>query len=206
MYGYSPIYGNYDYRQDHHWVWTPAKVELNRKLRALWEQHVYWTRLTVNSIVDGLPDVNETTARLLRNPNDFAAVLAPIYGQAIAAGFAGLLKGHLTIAAELITALKSGDAQAAQDAQKRWYANADAIADFLARINPFWSKTEWQHMLYEHLRLLTTEVGTRLAGNYTENIAINDQIESQALGMADVMTSGIVQQFPMSFLADRSLI
>ncbi|WP_246014093.1 hypothetical protein [Paenibacillus rhizophilus] len=107
---------------------------MNRKLRTLWEQHVYWTRLTVDSIVDGLPDEKETTERLLRNPDDFAAVLAPLYGPAIAAEFAKLLRGHLTIAAELVKALKSGNSQAAADAQKRWYANADSIAAFLSSI------------------------------------------------------------------------
>ncbi|WP_237690623.1 hypothetical protein [Paenibacillus caui] len=55
-------------------------------------------------------------------------------------------------------------------------------------------------MLFEHLRLLSKEVTTRLAGNYAENIALSDQIESQALGMADVMTSGIIRQFPSAFL------
>lgn len=78
---YHPVTRNYS-------AWTPSSVELNRKLRALWEQHVYWTRLTVNSIVDGLPDVNATTERLLRNPDDFADVLASVYGTAIANEFA----------------------------------------------------------------------------------------------------------------------
>ncbi|MFD1175905.1 hypothetical protein ACFQ3W_06240 [Paenibacillus puldeungensis] len=69
----------------------------------------------------------------------------------------------------------------------------------MGRINPYWSKEQWRSMLHEHLRLLTKEVSSRLAKNYAENIAINDQIEPQALMMADVMTNGIVQQFPSAF-------
>lgn len=200
MYGYSPIeYCGPYFRTAHSCVWTPSKVGLNRKLRSLWEQHVFWTRLTVNSIVDGLSDVNETTNRLLRNPDDFAAVLAPLYGTAIANEFARLLREHLTIAAELVKELKSGNTQAARDAQTRWYANADAIAEFLARINPYWSKVEWQQMMYEHLRLLTEEVVSRIGKDYAKNVAVSDQIEPQALEMADMMTSGIVQQFPSKF-------
>ncbi|WP_020614968.1 hypothetical protein [Paenibacillus daejeonensis] len=56
-------------------------------------------------------------------------------------------------------------------------------------------------MLYEHLELLATAVAARLAGNYEENIALADPIEQQALGMADEMTKGIVQQFPNLFIA-----
>lgn len=174
-------------------------VELNRKLRTLWEQHIYWTRLTVNSIVGDLPDREATTGRLLRNPDDFAAVLSQVYGPAIAGEFARLLRGHLTIAAELVQALNTGKAREAADARNRWYANADDIAAFLARINPYWSQAEWQRMLHEHLNLLTKEVAARIAGNYKENVAINDQVEPQALEMADVMTAGIALQFPSAF-------
>jgi hypothetical protein len=204
MYGYSPsyyYYHPYTPRMVPPAVWSPSKVELNRNLRSLWEQHVYWTRLTVNSIIARHPDEKATTARLLRNATDFEAALEPLYGPIIAAKFAELLRAHLTIAAELVKALQANNSAAAADAQKRWFANADDIAEFLSQINPYWSKEEWRKMLYEHLRLLSNEVSTRLAGNYDENIALSDQIEPQALGMADMMTSGIVQQFPSLFTA-----
>ncbi|WP_235440082.1 hypothetical protein [Paenibacillus sp. DMB20] len=55
-------------------------------------------------------------------------------------------------------------------------------------------------MLREHLRLLSEEVTARIAGDHSKNIALNDLIEPQALEMADMMTSGIIQQFPSSFL------
>jgi hypothetical protein len=79
--------------------------ELNQRLHALWEQHIYWTRLAINSIIDRNPDEAVTTARLLRNADDLAAVLEPLYGAAIAARFRELMQGHLTIAAELGKAL-----------------------------------------------------------------------------------------------------
>ncbi|MFC4099844.1 acetylglutamate kinase [Paenibacillus xanthanilyticus] len=198
MYGYYG-YPLYDWRLNPPMTWSPSKVMLDRQLRALWEQHVYWTRLTVNSIIERLPDESVTTARLLRNAADFGAALEPIYGPAIAAAFAELLRGHLTIAAELVKALLAGNTAAAEDAQKRWYENADDIALFLSRINPYWSQAEWQKMMHEHLRLLTSEVSTKLMKNYEENVALGDQIEAQALEMADMMTTGIIQQFPARF-------
>ncbi|SFE93188.1 hypothetical protein SAMN04487969_109176 [Paenibacillus algorifonticola] len=199
MYRYYPAHPHQMAKTHHPVCWSSSSMELNRKLRALWVQHVYWTRLTVNSIVDRLADEQATTARLLRNSTDFAAALEPFYGRAIAARFAELLREHLVIAAELVKALQAGNSSAAADAQRRWYMNAEAIADFLSRINPYWSKEEWKRMLDEHLRLLTDEVAARLAKNYEQNVALNDQIEPQAMGMADVMTNGIIQQFPSLF-------
>ncbi len=178
---------------------SQAHLDLNNMLRLLWEQHVWWTRSFIISVAANLPDLNVVTARLLRNPRDFQAALEPLYGPEIAAEFARLLTDHLTIAAELVQAAKAGDAARAADAERRWYLNADEIACFLARINPFWSAEEWRAMLHEHLALTKDEAVAYLTGKYEQSIQIFDQIELQALEMADVMTEGIVRQFPRRF-------
>lgn len=147
-----------------------------------------------------LPDVDLVTNRLLRNPEDFEALLRPLYGERIASGFADLLTSHLVIAAELVNAAKEGDSEAAAEAEARWYENADEIAAFLGSINPYWSAQQWRNMLYDHLALTKAEAVSILTGNYEESIALFDQIERQALGMADLMTAGIVQQFPNIFI------
>ena len=147
----------------------------------LWEQHVFWTRLAILSIVFGLPDANASTNRLLRNPKDFEALLRPLYGDRGASRFAELLTNHLVIASELVKAAKAGNNTAAADAEKRWYANADEIAAFLASINPYWSEDNWKAMLHEHLALTKTEAVNLLTGRYTDSVTVFDQIERQAL-------------------------
>lgn len=176
-----------------------AEQILSNHMRLLWEQHVYWTRMVILSMVFGLPDTEFVTNRLLQNPKDFEAALKPFYGQDIAAGFEKLFTSHLTIAAELVKAAKAGDSAAAADAEKRWYANADQIAAFLGRINPYWSAQEWRKMLYDHLAMTKTEAVDILTHKYADSIGIFDTIERQALAMADKMTQGIVRQFPRSF-------
>lgn len=178
---------------------SKAEADLKNYLRMLWEQHVVWTRLTILSIVFNLPDVDLVTNRLLRNPKDFAAALKPFYGEKVASKFSDLFTSHLVIAAELVKAAKAGDSKAAADAEKRWYANADEIAAFLAGINPYWSEMEWKDMLHEHLPLTKTEAVEMLTKNYAGSIATFDKIEKQALEMADVMANGIVKQFPEKF-------
>lgn len=170
-------------------------IRLRDSLRMLWQQHVYWTRLFIVSAAFSLPDLDPVTKRLLRNPKDFEEALKPFYGNEKAARFDVLLTNHLTIAAELVKAAKAGDSNAAADAEKRWYANADDIAAFLASINPFWSESEWRAMLYEHLALTKTEAVNMLTKKYAESISTFDAIEKQALGMADTMVSGMARQF-----------
>ncbi len=176
-----------------------AEQALSNHMRMLWEQHVYWTRLLIISIVFALPDTDLVANRLLRNPKDFEAALKPFYGEDIAAKFAKLFASHLTIAAELVKAAKAGDNTAAADAEKRWYANASQIAAFLGNINPYWSTQEWQKMLFNHLAMTKSEAVYFLTQKYADTISMFENIEQEALIMADMMTQGIVKQFPQYF-------
>lgn len=146
---------------------SKAQVGLNNYLRLLWEQHVVWTRLTIISIAYGLPDVDSSTDHLLRNPKDFEALLKPLYGDGVASRFADLLTNHLTIAVQLVNAAKTGDAIGTEDAEKKWYANADEIAVLLGGLNPYWSTQQWKAMLYEDLALTKAEVVNILSGKYS---------------------------------------
>lgn len=178
---------------------SKAELDLRNIMRLLWSQHVAWTRMAIISMAENLPDVNFVTNRLLRNPSDFEAALRPIYGNEIASKFASLLKDHLVIASELVKAAKAKDTAAVAAAEKRWYENADEIAAFLSSINPYLSKEALTSMLHNHLALTEAEAVAILNKDYAKSIALYDNIEKQALEMADALTEGIVKQFPNRF-------
>jgi hypothetical protein len=146
------------------------------------------------------PDVDVVTTRLLQNPIDFEKALRLFYGDKIATKFSELFKDHLTIAAQLVKASKAGDNKSAAEAEKNWYANADEIATFLGKINPYWSEEDWKSMLYNHLKLTKAEAVAILTKNYEESIRLYDEIEKQALEMADMMIKGIIKQFHYKFI------
>lgn len=173
---------------------STRQLELNNQMRLLWEQHVYWTRFVISGIVLKTPDLQASNARLMQNPADFAAALQPFYGRAAALRFARLFSAHLTIAGELVTAAAAG--QPTADAERRWYENADQIAAFLASVNPYWTEQEWREMMYRHLSMTKQEAVDFINGNFTQSVTVFDQIEQEALMMADTMSSGIVKQFP----------
>ncbi len=170
--------------------------DLVNYFRMLWEQHITWTRLAVMGILYELQDRELILQRLLRNPVDFGNAFRVFYGDAVAQSIEELLTNHLTIAAELVQAAKAGNTEAAADAEQRWYENANRIAEYLGSINPNWSTEDWNAMMNEHLELLQTNIMDMLEGDFEESIRGYDDIEAQALEMADIMAEGIAKQFP----------
>ncbi|WP_029701122.1 hypothetical protein [Lacrimispora indolis] len=155
--------------------------------------------MVIESVAFDLPDVQFVTNRLLQNPMDFEDVLVTFYGQDNAAGFGEMMRTHITIANEFVTALKQGNVDAASDAERRWYENAAQIAAFLANINPNWSADDWQDMLDDHMDMIKTQANYILSQNFGDAIEVFGDLEREALEMADVMTRGIVQQFMQYF-------
>ena len=100
----------------------------------------------------------------------------------------------------MIDAAKAGDSAAFDDANARWYANADEIAAFLNSANPEnWPLDEMQAMMRDHLDLTLQEASARLNGDYEADIAAYEEIHLQILHMADMLSEGIINQFPKEF-------
>ena len=175
-------------------------MALQSAMRKLWEDHVTWTRLYLVSAIAGLPDTQPTAERLLRNQADIGNAVKPFYGDAAGAKLTALLRDHILTAADLVAAAKAADDAKLTAARGRWYANADEIAGFLTSANPrHWPKGEMRAMMREHLDLTLGEATARLKGNWALDIATYDKIHNQILKMADILSAGIIAQFPKSF-------
>lgn len=169
-------------------------------MRKLWEDHITWTRLAIVSLSNGLPDTDLTVQRLLQNQVDIGNAIKPFYGEQAGDQLTSLLTDHILIASEIIQAAKSGDTTAQNDAITRWYANADAIAAFLHSANPQnWPLDEMKAMMRDHLDLTLQEAVVYLNGDNTTSVSAYDQIYLQALQMADMLSDGIIRQFPNKF-------
>jgi hypothetical protein len=175
---------------------TPAD-ELGKAMRKLWQEHIVWTRLFIISFAAGLPDLNATTQRLLRNQTDIGNAIKPFYGAAAGAQLTSLLRQHILGAAALLKAAKAGDTAAVARANASWFANANEIATFLHNANPKnWPLGDMKQMMRRHLNLTLAEATAQLQGRYPDSVASYDRVETEILSMADMLTGGIVAQFP----------
>jgi len=179
---------------------STKKTALHDAMRKLWEDHIIWTRVFIISAVADLPDKAAATDRLLQNQVDIGNAIKPYYGDAAGDQLTGLLKEHITTAAEIVAAAKAGDKAKQDDATKRWFSNADQIADFLSKANPkSWPQAEMRKMMRDHLNLTTEQVVARLQGNWAADIAAFDKVHEQILHVVDMLTEGIVKQHSAKF-------
>ena len=170
------------------------------EMRKLWEDHITWTRLVIVSLANDLPDTQTTVDRLLQNQVDIGDAIKPFYGEAAGDQLTVLLKEHIVIAAEVIQAAKAGDTAALAEAKARWYENADEIAEFLHTANPEnWPLEEMRDMMRDHLDLTLQEAAAYLGGNFAASVAAYEDVHLQALDMADMLSEGIIRQFPNKF-------
>jgi hypothetical protein len=184
----------------HHAVVTPKQLALHDGMRKLWEDHVTWTRLAIISLTTGAPDTEATVGRLLQNQVDIGNAVKPFYGRAAGDQLTALLKEHILIAADVIAAAKAGNQAALADAQARWERNADEIAATLNSVNPrFWKLATLKAELHMHLQLTTEEAVARLQGDWAADVAAYDRVHVHMLHLADVLSDGLIKQFPRRF-------
>lgn len=178
---------------------SESAATLKANMRQLWEEHIGWTRNVILCIVDGLPGTDQAVNRLLKNQVDIGNAIKPYYGDEAGKKLTELLYPHITIAAEVVTAAKDGNTAALDEANKKWIANANEIAEFLSGANPNLPLAEMKSMMNEHLKLTTDEAVQRIKKDYDADVLAYDNVHKEILEMSDMLAEGIIKQFPDKF-------
>jgi hypothetical protein len=179
---------------------TITQVAFHDQMRKLSEDHVTWTRLAIVTFADGSSGFTATAGRLLQNQTDIGDAIKPFYGDAAGTKLTSLLHDHITVGVEILQAAKAGNTTAFRAANTRWYANANEIADFLAAANPrFWPDNIMRVDMKTHLDQTLVEAAHELNGNYPTSVTDYDAVHTHILAMADMLSRGIIDQFPVRF-------
>jgi hypothetical protein len=198
--GSAHAHGNDEHHASPPAALTHKHVALRGDMRRLWEDHITWTRLAIISLTTDSPDTQATVGRLLRNQTDIGNAVKPFYGNAAGNELTRQLRSHILIAADVIAAAKAGDAETLADAQARWAKNGDEIAAVLHSVNPrYWPLPVMKAELRMHLKLTTDEAVARVQHNWPADVAAYERIHRHALHLSDLLSDGLVRQFPARF-------
>lgn len=181
-------------------TYAHSKSDFHDAMRRLWSDHVAYTRLYIVSAAAGAPDKDATAQRLLQNQADIGNAVAEFYGRDAGNKLTALLKDHILIAANIVTAAKAGDNAKVTSENKRWHDNATELAKFLHGANPKnWPEATLQSALFTHLDQTLQEASDQLKGNNAASMKAYDQAMDHMLMVADTLSSGIEAQFPAKF-------
>jgi hypothetical protein len=179
---------------------SPKALALRDAMPGLWESHGTWTERAIVDFVGGLPDTQFAIKRLLRNQTEIGNAVKPFYGRKAGNRLTALLKGHINAAVALLEAAKSGDSSATAKAKAAFYANGNRIARFLHAANPrHWTLHDMRKMMRVHLDQVVSLAVDQLQGRYAAAVRLYDVYIGHILDMADMLSTGIVQQFPARF-------
>ena len=179
---------------------TPKALAFHDGMRALWEAHGTWTERAIVDFVGGLPDTQFVIGRLLENQTDIGNAVKPYYGAKAGNELTVLLKSHINAAVALLETAKSADASATAKAKAAFYANGNQVARFLHAANPNqWSLAAMQTMMRIHLNQVVALAVDQLEGHYPAAITLYNVYIGHLLDMADMLSGGIMRQFPARF-------
>lgn len=180
---------------------TPTATAFHDAMRELWEYHGTYTERAIVDYVVGNPDANAVIATLLQNQVDIGNAVKPYYGAAGGKALTELLTTHINDAVAVLKAAKAGDAAATKKASAAFYANGNQIAGFLHKANPRnWPLGALQTMMRIHLNQVIGLAVDQIQGKYNAAIALyKTYINHLNVGMADMLSNGIIKQFPSKF-------
>jgi hypothetical protein len=180
---------------------TPKAIAFHDAMRELWEYHGTYTERAIVDYVAGNPDTNAVVATLLQNQVDIGNAVKAYYGAAGGKALTKLLTTHINDAVAVLKAAKAGDVAATKKASAAFYANGNQIAGFLHKANPGnWPLAALQSMMRIHLNQVIGLAVDQIKGKYNASIALyRSYINHLDVGMADMLSNGIIKQFPSKF-------
>lgn len=171
------------------------QLALISNLRWLWMQLAIWSRSLIVSTAGNLRDIPMIKDRLMQISEAFAGVLGQYFEPQEADRFRELLEEHIAIVLALVSAEKNNDVKTVNQETVNLYENANRIAAYLVSVNSYWNNEHWQIILDDYIEMLLADLVARMAGVFAKEIGIFDDLQTQAIKLADYMAQGMMQKF-----------
>jgi hypothetical protein len=171
------------------------KAEMSR----LWIDDAIWSRQAILCLVDRLPGTEETLYRLMINQEDMGRMFTKYYGLEKGDEFCQLISSNTALTISIIRNKSSNNTEDLKAASDRMDYNVKRIIEYLIKVNPNWSKEELSYLMLLHSQLFDLQLQNRVTENFSYDVEVFDKIITETYKLANVLSEGIIKQFPERF-------
>jgi hypothetical protein len=179
---------------------THRRSQTVAALRDLWLGHIFWVRNVSVAVIDkNDPAMKAAEQQAVANAQSIADSIEPFYGAAAKNEFFKLLAGHYGAVKAYLLATASGDASKQDAATRSLTSNADEIAAFLSKANPFLPKDAVLSLLVAHGGHHIQQIQQLKNREYEAEAATWNAMKGHVYQIADATADALAKQFSKRF-------
>jgi hypothetical protein len=175
-------------------------LQVAASLRDLWIGHIFWVRnVSVAAFDKNEAATHAAEQQAVANAQAIAASIEPFYGAAAKDGFFKLLAGHYGAVKAYLVATAAGDAAGQSTATRSLTSNADDIAVFLSKANPYLPKDALQGLLLAHGGHHIQQIQQLRDRKYEAEAKTWQEMKQHVYQIADATADALAKQFAKKF-------
>jgi hypothetical protein len=179
----------------------PATVaDMQAVLRNRWASHLFWIRnVVMDNATNDLRSRDYAEQAVVANAKDIARTFAPFYGEAVSQQLFTLLEKHYGAVKAYSEATVAKNKRQQDAALVRFASNADEIATFLSRVNPYLSYDAVRGLIDTHVEHHVAQITKVQARDYAGEKETWPVMQHHVYVIADALTAALAKQFPAKF-------
>jgi hypothetical protein len=175
-------------------------IQIAESLRELWLGHIFWVRNVSIAAIDR----NDLAAKVaeqqaVANAKALAASIEPFYGAPAKESFFKLLAGHYGAVKAYLVATVAADAAAKATATQAITSNAEEIADFLSKANPYLPKDAVNALLLAHGSHHIQQIQQLKDRQYEAEAQTWEEMKNHVYQIANATADALAKQFAKKF-------
>jgi len=179
---------------------TLKTIQTAASLRELWLGHIFWVRnVSIAAIDKNDSAVKSAEQQAVSNAKAIAASIEPFYGAAAEQGFFKLLAGHYRAVKAYLVATVAANATAQATTTQALTSNAEEIAVFLSKANPYLPKDAVQGLLLAHGGHHIQQIQQLKARQYEAEAQTWEEMKKHVYQIADATADALAKQFAKKF-------
>jgi hypothetical protein len=176
-------------------AWQAAAVQ-----RDLWVGHIFWIRnVSFATLNKNDAAVKTAEQQVFANAHLIAGTIEPFYGAGAKDSFFKLLAGHDGAVKAYLVATADGNAAAQATATQSITSNAEDIAVFLSKANPYLPKDTLYSVLLAHGAHHIQQILELKDRKYDSEARTWEDMKNHVYQVADATADALAKQFPEAF-------